>query len=402
MILVDREIDGAPRKLLLHAPKNGLFYVLDRGTGKLVSAAKFVNANWTTGVDAASGRPTIDRSAADYRDHAKLVFPSVVGAHSWQPMAFSPQTGLVYLPTTNVGTLLYDESAQIGYRPTLFNANVGLVFSGFIDFLKDSLPPAVKQDLPGTLPTDPAQLRMSAYLQAWDPVAQRAVWRTAAGDWWDHAGVLASAGGLVFQGSDRGVLRVFDAASGALLRSIDTGTPIIAAPAMYRVAGVSYVTVLAGWGGGGWAVPHPDSAAYQRGNAGRILAFKLGGTAVPLPPLLPPDPPLPRPPTQHVTAAILAKGGSLFGSNCAICHPNQPRSGSADLRRMSPGIHAVFNQIVLQGLKRDAGMPAWGDVLSKDDADAIHAFLIDQSTQAYAAQEKGTGGNAGTGIIKGY
>ncbi len=69
---------------------------------------------------------------------------------------------------------------------------------------------------------------------------------------------------------------------------------------------------------------------------------------------------------------------------------------------MSPGIHSAFNQIVLDGLKRDAGMPAWGDVLSKDDADAIHAYLIDQSRQAYAAQKKGTGGNAGTGIIKGY
>jgi quinohemoprotein ethanol dehydrogenase len=404
MILLDREVDGVQRQLLLHAPKNGLFYVLDRVTGTLVSAAKFAAANWTTGVDAA-GRPIIDRAAADYRDAAKLVFPSVVGAHSWDPMAFSPQTGLVYLPTTQAGVILYDVSHELGYRPTLFNANVGLVLSGFIDFVKDSLPAAVKRQLADgkLVPADRTQLKMYSYLQAWNPITQKQVWRTADSDWWDHAGVLATAGGLVFQGSDRGELRVFDAASGKLLRSIDTGSAIIAAPAMYRAGGATYVTVLAAWGGGGWAIAHPQSAAYQRGNAGRILAFKLGGGAVPLPPLLPPDPPLPKPPAQTASAAVIGRGARLFGSNCAICHPNQTRSGSADLRRMSNGIHAAFNAIVLQGAMRDAGMPGWSDVLSADDVGAIHAFLIDASQQAYAAQTTGAGAKPSeTGIVKGY
>jgi len=125
---------------------------------------------------------------------------------------------------------------------------------------------------------------------------------------------------------------------------------------------------------------------------------------VPLPPLLPAEPPLPKPPLQHTDAATRARGAMLFGSNCAICHPNQTRSGSADLRRMSDGIHESFNDIVLKGLKRDAGMPGWGDVLSARDADAIHAFLIEISRQAYEAQEKSRGGRkaaADAEIVKG-
>jgi quinohemoprotein ethanol dehydrogenase len=407
MVLTDREIDGVRRRLLLHAPKNGLFYVLDRASGKFISGGKFANANWTKGVDPATGRPLIDKDAADYGSRPKLVFPSVIGAHSWNPMAYSPDTGLVYLPTVEMGNILYDTSGDLGYRPTLFNANVGLVLSGFIDLLKNTLPPAVKSEITsGRMFAGRPDLRMYSYLQAWDPVAEKAVWRTADGDWWDHAGTLATAGGLVVQGSDRGVLRFFDAVSGKLLRDIDTGSSIIAAPAMYRVGAVTYIVVLAAWGGGGWAVPHPESAAFQRGNAGRILAFKLDGGAVPLPPMLPADPPLPKPPEQHADAARIARGAMLFGSNCAICHSNQTRSASADLRRMSDGIHASFNDIVLKGLKRDAGMPGWDDVLSLQDADAIHAFLIDVSRQAYKAQEdsraSGRKAAADTGIVKGY
>jgi quinohemoprotein ethanol dehydrogenase len=386
MVLADREINGVPRKLLLHAPKNGLFYVLDRRNGSLVSAAKFATANWTRGADPATGRVSVDREAADYSQRAKLVFPSVIGAHSWQPMAYSPRSGLVYLPTLEAGNVLFDSSAETGYRPSLFNANVGLMLNGFVDLQKEAMPPAVRKEYDsGRLMASHPDRHMYAYLQAWDPLTQRAVWRSATSDWWDHAGVLATSGGLVVQGNDRGQLRVYDADNGQLLRSIDTGSAIIAAPAMYQVQGVTYMAVLTGTGGGGWAVPHPESAAYQRGNAGRILAFRLDGGAVPIPPLLPADPPLPEPPAQRGTAADIARGARLFGANCAICHPNMTRSASADLRRMSPGVHASFNDIVLKGLLRETGMPSWGDVLSVADAESIHAYLIDQSRRAYAA-----------------
>jgi quinohemoprotein ethanol dehydrogenase len=133
-------------------------------------------------------------------------------------------------------------------------------------------------------------------------------------------------------------------------------------------------------------VPHAESVAYQRGNANRILAFRLDGGAVPLPPRLPEDAPIPKPPAQHVGAATVARGAKLFSENCAICHPNMTRSASSDLRRMSASVHAGFNDIVLKGLMRETGMPSWGDVLSVADAEALHAYLIDLSQRAYAAE----------------
>jgi quinohemoprotein ethanol dehydrogenase len=89
---------------------------------------------------------------------------------------------------------------------------------------------------------------------------------------------------------------------------------------------------------------------------------------------------------QRGSAASIARGARLFGENCAICHPNMTRSASSDLRRMSGETHARFNEIVLQGLMRAGGMPSWGDVLTQADAEALHAYLIDLSQRAYAAQ----------------
>jgi quinohemoprotein ethanol dehydrogenase len=407
MILADREVNGVQRKLLLHAPKNGLFYVLDRTDGSLLSAEKFAHVNWTTGVDPKTGRPRIDHEAVDYSKEPKLVYPSVAGAHNWNAMAFSPRTGLVYLPTVESGVLLYDISGQAGYRPGLFNAGAGVVFSGYIDALKDGLPPMLKAALtPKRLLKDHPDLRMRAYLQAWDPINQRQVWKSAEMGWWDHGGALATAGGLVLQGSATGMLNVFDASSGKLLKSIETGSSIMAAPMMYEVDRVTYVAVMAAWGGGGWGVYHPDTAAYRYGNAGRMLAFKLGGGAVPIPAPLPPVEPIPEPPRQKIDKATIARGGLLFGGNCAICHSNQDRGGAPDLRRMSPQTHASFNAIVLGGLLKSGGMPAWGDVLEAGDAEAIHAYLIDLAHSAYDGQQAVLKAGRKTGednaVIKGY
>ena len=388
MILVDREIDGQPRKLLLHAPKNGLFYLLDRTNGKLVSATPFAQLNWLKSIDPATGKPTVDVANVDYRDGPKLMFPSVIGAHSWQPMAYSPKTGLVYLPTLEAGNIIYDITPERGYRPSLFNANVGFAFLPGIEANKPNLPPAVRKAIDaGLLTRQHLDLRMRAYLQAWDPIARRAVWKTPDLPPSDRSGVLATAGGLVFQGNMAGELRVLDAASGAVLQTIQTGSSIMAAPMSYQVNGVTYVAVMAATGGGGWAVPDPASAAYKYGNEGRILAFRLDGGPVPRPPPVPPPPPLPEPPEQHATAAQIARGAQLFAANCAICHPNMPRSASADLRAMSPATHALFDRIVLDGLKVASGMPRWGDVLTKDDAAALHAYLIDLAQRAYAEQQ---------------
>jgi quinohemoprotein ethanol dehydrogenase len=233
-------------------------------------------------------------------------------------------------------------------------------------------------------------LRMRAALMAWDPVAQKAVWEVESPGWWDHAGVLSTAGDLVFQGTDTGELRVFDAHDGRLLKRIDTGSSIIAAPMSYEIDGVQYVAVMAAWGGGGWFITHPESAAYTYGNEGRILAFRLDGGATPKPAALADPGPLPEPPPlTEQRADVLARGALLFAQNCSICHQNMPRSGLPDLRRMSAAVHQGFNDIVLRGQRRALGMPQWDDVLGEADSNAIHAYLISLAWEAYRQQQAG-------------
>ena len=171
-----------------------------------------------------------------------------------------------------------------------------------------------------------------------------------------------------------------------MLKSIDTGSSILAAPMTYRVGGVQYVAVQTGWGGGGWGFVPPYAAAYAKGNANRLLVFKLGGGDVPVPDDLPALQPAPAPPAQvsGATPQMIALGNALFLENCAVCHSNQPRAPLPDLRRMQPGTHDVFDRIVLEGLLAANGMPRWDDLLSADQVKAIHAFLIDEQAKVRA------------------
>jgi len=340
VILTDLKIGGANRKVLMQAAKTGFFYVIDRKTGELLSAEKFVPVTWAERVDLKTGRPVVAAGAHDFKNNFNgkvFMHPSSMGGHNWNPMSWDPQTGLVYIPEIE-------------------NDDAGL-FSG------------------------------KTYLRAWDPVAGKHVWSVPTGEWWDHGGVLSTAGGLVFQGTGAGQLIAYDAATGRKLKGIETGSTIMAGPMSYEIDGVQYVAVMAGWGGGGWSIPHPEGAAYQRGNEGRIIVFKLGGGAVPIPPLLPPIQPIPQPPAQTASADVVKQGGALFGARCGACHVNAPRSGAPDLRRMAPETHAAFNQIVLGGILKQAGMPPWEGVLTQADVDAIHAYLISISWDAYNKQQ---------------
>lgn len=340
IVLTDLTIDGARRKVLMQASKDGFFYIIDRKTGQVLSANKYVPVTWADHVDLKTGRPVEAADARDFRNSSngkgKLISPSPMGGHNWNPMAYDPQTGLVYIPEIENG----QES----------------VFSG------------------------------KTFLRAWDPIRGKVVWERPAAEWWDHAGVLATAGGLVFQGTGPGHFCAYDAETGKLLKDIDVGTTIVAAPMTYSIDGVQYVAIMAAWGGGGWSFSHPNGAAYQRGNEGRIIAFKLDGGETPKPPLLPPPGPIPEPPPLTASEDTVKQGAALFGANCGSCHVNQPGGLAPDLRRMGPETHAAFHQIVLGGILKNAGMPPWNEVLSPADVDAIHAYLISISWDAYKAQ----------------
>ena len=380
MILTHMKVDGEERPVVLHAPKNGFMYVLDRRDGKLLRANALVRMSWANGVDMKTGRPNLTPEHSDYTNGPKIIFPGTPGARNWHPAAFDPQTGLYIGTVQDMGNAMYMTPGEKPHQARMLNTDASLLFTPVLPAVLPTLP----QPLRGQIEALPEMKWVkenpgSTELRAIDPLTGRTKWSRRMAGWEDRGGALATAGGLVFQGSIDGHFRVFDKENGKLLKEIDTGTSILAAPMTYRVGGVQYVAVMAAWGGGGYPYVPPYSAAYRRGNEGRLIVFRLDGGVVPIPAELPPLQVTPAPPPQvpGADAAMIAKGQGLFFANCTLCHSNQPRSITPDLRRMNEGTHQAFRQIVLDGLLLPNGMPRWDDRLSPADVDAIHAYLID-------------------------
>jgi quinohemoprotein ethanol dehydrogenase len=227
-------------------------------------------------------------------------------------------------------------------------------------------------------------------IRAWDPVAQKVVWEheTSSGVRGYDGGIMSTAGNLVFQGRGSGELWVYAADSGKILKSIQTGSHIMAAPVTYAVDGVQYVAVQVGYGGtniAGYTVP-PSSAASKYQNVNRIIAFKLDGGSVPTPPALV-DMSFPKPPDAHSSPAELTLGEMRFNEQCSRCHVFG-LNVTPDLRKLPPEVHTAFKDIVLGGILASEGMESFSDILSEADVNAIHDYLIDQAWQGYKDQEK--------------
>jgi quinohemoprotein ethanol dehydrogenase len=353
MTLVELPLaSGGTRKVLLHAPKNGFFYVLDRQTGKLLSADAFVpGINWATGVDLSTGRPNVV-PAALYKDKPFIGVPGGGGAHNWQPVSFNPDTGLLYLPAAESSTY---------YSPTKnFKNEVGVQSIG-IDL------EAGLHGAPNTLPHMPPSRE---YLLAWNPVTRKAAF-TVPGH---GGGVLTTAGNLIFQGRPRdGVLGTFvalRATDGEQLWSWNTPDAISAGPVTYTVNGEQYVAVISG------ALFYAGTTTPRVRHNGRMLAFKLNGTGV-----LPPDPPFappPDPPSTVAAQAQVALGEAVYGKRCALCHGFNAASANVipDLRRSaflkSP---EGWKSVVLGGALASRGMISWKEFVTPDQSEAIRAYL---------------------------
>ena len=381
MILADVSIEGRKRQVLMQAPKDGYFYVLDRLTGEVISSKNYVFVNWAKGIDAETHRPIIDETL-DYKVGPALIAPGMAGGHNWPPMSMSAETGLVYIPAIEMPMVYVDTThRRAGLQEGWFTTPALAIeaYDPAALTLYAPLPPLA--DL--TRGKAPAKSR--AMIRAWHPIEQRVVWEQPT-----YAelssGVMSSAGNLVFQGDSKGVLNVYAADSGALLKHIETGTSIMAAPMTYALGGVQYVAVMAGLGGGGTGVFGPDTAAFKYGNAGRLIVFKLGGGAVPLPSPVS-DPPFPEPPARIGNADATAQGEVLFARYCMRCHAFA-RSAIPDLRRASATTHSIFYDIVLNGAYVGKGMGRFDDVLSREDAEAIRAYVIDQAWAAYKTQDR--------------
>jgi quinohemoprotein ethanol dehydrogenase len=375
LVLADVDLGGRSRQVIMQADKNGFYYVLDRSSGEVLSASPFAYVSWARGIDPKSGKPRVDASA-DYSRGPAMVFPSEAGAHSWQPMAYDPKRATTFISVQEVGNILIETSD----RPA------GLVEGQFTTpaFPPEGYDPAAMSSLYGQLPplaglehpfkTNPAS---RGFLRAYSVKEHRVIWEAQTATSWD-GGVLATAGGLVFQGDANGNFNVYGSDTGKRLASIPLGSSMMAAPMTYRVNGVQYVAIVAGYGGGAviTGVPlDPDSAAYRYGNEGRIIALKLGGPPPPLPAARV-EPPFPDLPARPTDLKQIAAGEILYNRYCSRCHV-MGRGNLPDLRRIEPGTHELFSTIVLGGAFAGKGMGRFDDVLSPADVDAIHAYLIE-------------------------
>ena len=375
IILATLDIGGTRRKVLMQAPKNGFFYVVDRTTGKLISANNFVSQTWATGVDMATGRPKEVEGARFHAASGFMMAPSALGAHNWHPMAFSPKTGLVYLPAQDV-PFFYSTPSGYKYRAGAWNIAV--------DAYKNAPPNDRAQ-------TKAIRALLKGELIAWDPVAQKERWRIQYDGPW-NGGALATAGNLVFQGNGKGAFQAFDARDGKPLWSFPAQTGVIAGPVTYSVKGVQYVAVMAGYGG---AYPISSGFDEPRPSAnGRVLVFRLGGTAK-LPPAPPLDLPPPNPPTETFTAAQIAHGGELFEGNCGVCHGGGARSSGVlpDLRRSGAlADAATWQGIVHDGALKDRGMVSFAPYMSKADIEAIRGYVGVQAKYLASEEKPAMGG----------
>lgn len=372
MVLADLEIDGTPRRVIMQAPKNGFFYVIDRETGAFISGEPFVPVNWAEGLDPETGRPNII-SGAFYHNSGKPWegTPGPMGAHNWHSMSFDPETGLVFVPAQVLGFPYIDVPDD--YELNALSVNLG------VDLKAASLPgdPAIRKEIRRTI---------GGHLLAWDPVAQKEVWRVEHGGAW-NGGTLATAGGLVFQGDHKGNFSAFNSKTGEQLWTDEVQTGIVAAPITYELDGEQYVAILAGWGG---IMPllTGDLSHIQDGgpqvNRSRLLIYKLGG-----------EDKLPEP--YDVSRARVA-APDLFGTPeqidiglghyqryCAGCHGDTAVGGGVlpDLRwSYALSDEDTWFLITRDGGLKDLGMVGFGSELSDDDLTAVRAYITHRAHES--------------------
>jgi quinohemoprotein ethanol dehydrogenase len=362
LMLADLEWEGRQRKVIMQAPKNGMFYVLDRQSGELLRADAFTTVNWNKGVDLKTGRPQFTANG-DYSKQPRIIWPSAAGGHGWQPMSFNPATGLVYFH-------VYDAPMKYVNVP-VEKFNNGVMNMGSAGQFPPFTTPADLHELKGQ-----PEAKFEARLKAWNPKTGAVAWASEPLPF-VSGGTLTTGVDLVFQGSTDGTLTVYDAANGKVLRKINTGTAIQAAPISYELDGVQYIAVTAGAGGPQGAAFAPDVAAATYQNYERLLVFRLGGVAVPLPgPAVRPER-QPVPARVPATRATLRQGEGLFRLHCQRCHLVGGAYGLyPDLWNMSAATLANFSSIVYDGAFVEGGMAAFSAELSRQDVQAISSFIV--------------------------
>jgi quinohemoprotein ethanol dehydrogenase len=346
LMLADLKIDGKTRKVLMQAPKQGFFYVLDRETGQLISAKQFADkVTWAKAIDMKTGRP-IENPDQRYAKGVVAVVPSAFGAHNWHPMSFSPKTGLVYIPAQATGGAFKKEE-DFKVKPGAWNLGIELdQFSGLN-----------------------RQTAGAGHLLAWDPVRQKPAWRVQHRFLW-NGGTLATAGNLVFQGTSDMRFAAYSADKGKTLWEVPVESGIIAGPMTYMLDGVQYVSVSAGWGGAFALIGGDAALATGSRPGGAVMTYALA-SKMPAVATAPVDP-------------EVAKGGVLYHSQCAVCHGSGGISGGLvpDLRHSSEDVKKNMALIIKNGIP-GTGMAPLGKWVSDEDAKLIQKYI-----RARADEEK--------------
>jgi alcohol dehydrogenase (cytochrome c)/quinohemoprotein ethanol dehydrogenase len=365
--IAEIEIGGAKRRVVMHAPKNGFFYLLDAKTGEFISGKPFVEGiNWAKGLDPKTGKPDVNPDAKyELTGKPWMGIPGAVGAHSWTPMSYSPNTGLVYIPTNNAPAVYAHDP---DWKPGTTGFQLG------IDGTAGNVP-ADKAIREATLKAT------TGALVAFDPLAGEVRWSVPHGSP-SNGGTLATAGNLVFQGTALGEFRAYTADTGKQLWSFATQSGVLAAPMTYMIDGEQYVAVMVGWGGV-WDVSAGKLASKITPNISRLMVFKLGAKGS----LAPPPPSVERvldPPPVSGTPEQIALGTKLYTNSCSVCHGNAAVAGvvNPDLRHsVALGNSKLWQEIVHDGLLKDNGMVAWKSQFKPEQIEAIRLYVIKRANE---------------------
>ncbi len=364
MLVLDLNLEGKERHVLVQPCKNGFLYVLDAATGELLRADAFTEINWADGVDMKTGRPRV-KAEARYIEKPFNLLPGVQGAHGWHANAYSPETGLIYIPTQHAYFPMVEDAK---YAPSDVGYNLGIDFAAPFTYYRDK--PNVPRDFVG-------------FLQAWDPLTGKQVWRGEANQG-PTGGALATAGGLVFQGGGSSQeFRAYDARSGEKLWSMDAQTGITAPPISYELDGQQYIALSVGG---------QQMGGYYAPNYSRLLVFGLNGKAQ-LPPAQEFTPRPLDPPPATAAPEVVQTGRERYARYCAACHGENGQTRGAnfpDLTR-TPLLHSQegFDQVVLKGVLAEKGMASFAAVLKSEDTQAIRAFIVARANEIKNAPPPG-------------
>lgn len=372
IILADLPLgeNGDARRVVMQAPKNGFYYVLDAATGEFISGTPFVPMNWAKGLDE-NGRP-IEIAEARYGDVPYMQSPGPLGAHNWHPMAFNPTLGLAYIPAQEIPQA-YGLDPRWATKPTNWNLGVDMAAGVPMD-----LPPAIMKFL---------RAGLKGRLIAWDPVAQEPRWVVEHENAW-NGGVLSTAGGVVFQGKLDGDFVAYDAATGTKLWNYNLKSGGASGPGTFELDGEQYVTITTGWGS---AYALTAGFAYDQKVAptvGKVVTFKLGAAGtIPDADFMPVERTAKAEPFGSEDQ--LQAGLVHYARNCAVCHgPFAVSSGVLPDLRWSDysGNADAWHAVVREGVLGDAGMVAFDELLTAEEVEAIRAYIVKQAHNAAALQ----------------